>query len=209
MKKVLFILLLLSGYCYSQKTDSEKSMFYVDMATSKLTITGNYSKEELEILDKKNIADFFDLINKALEYDSKNTYALYWKSKIELQNLKYEEAYQNLSKYLKYQEYDFNNDLLSGAAQTMILLKKKLKIKTYKNELDLLNKISNARLKVNPENGDSIALVLSYYLFSENKKEASRFLESSKIEPKNLDYFRKLIKDFKLNTFVKNLNDMM
>lgn len=188
--------------------DKVKSVEYAKLATKKLTLPGDIPKEKHDSTFNKNEEDFFVLIDKSLEYDSTNTYALYWKGKIQLQNLMFNESYETFNKYLKHQTYDFTDDHLYSVNKTMVLLKRKLGLGNYQENLDVLYNISNDRLKQNPRNTDNITLMLSYYLFAGEKREALVFIENKKKELVNVDYYNKLIFNFNIEQFVENLNDL-
>lgn len=207
------ILFLIFFQCFGQTTinkmEKEKSLELTNLATEKLTLSGNIPKERLEIEFQKAYKEFFELINQALYYDSTNTYALYWKGKVELQNGFYEESLKTFEKYSKIKVYDFNDDQYLSVNETLFLLKKKLQMTNFEENLNVIAKISNDRLVANPKNSENLTLKLTYLLFSDKKKEAISLVTTEKENLGNETYFLEMIKNFKIENMIDNINGII
>ena len=189
--------------------DKEKSMNLAKMATEKLSLSGNIPKEKLEVEFQKAYKEFFELINQAIFYDSTNTYAFYWKGKVELQNELFVESLNTFEQYLEMQPYDFSNDHYWSVNKAVFLLKKKLGLTNFEKNLNTLLKISEDRIKLNQKNADNLTLKLAFFLYSGNKPKAIEFIKKEKENLGNESYFLELVDNFSLQPIIDNIKEQI
>lgn len=204
---LFFTINCLSGYC-QESMDRQKSIDYAKAATDRLVLKGPIKKESLDLEFKKAYEDFFEFINKSLEYDSTNTYALYWKGKVELQEELYEKSLETFEKYLKTETYGYGSYYFD-VNNIVFLLKKKLKKNNCEVNLEILFRIISDRLRINPNNSDALTLKLMLLLYKNNKAEAINFVNSEFRKLGDKDYFLKVIENFELQYFLNNIKSQI
>ena len=189
--------------------EKEKAIKLTNQATEKLILSGIIPKERLEMEFQKAYKEFFELINQALYYDSTSTYALYWKGKVELQNNLFKESLETLEKYSKIKTYDYNDDQYLSVNKTLFLLKKKLKMKNFEDNLNIIGQISTDRIVANSKNSENLTLKLTYLLYSEKNDEAISFVKKEKEYLGNESYFLEIITNFKIENIINNIKEQI